>query len=150
MNHPRKTLSSISGPRNMNRKMACRQAPRMSNKNEKDPPSSHPSDSFVKMPLSVWRRILDELFLMLAEYPEPDSPDLRDLRGRTRMDIEYLFKHCIIARVAKRRMRGLQEIVREQAALMNGSLDEEMISFIQSQGTVALASSSDPDSECRN
>jgi hypothetical protein len=49
-------------------------------------------------------------------------------------DIEGYFKHSIFERAALRTLRELQGIHREQAALVNGSLDGQLIGFVQSQG----------------
>jgi hypothetical protein len=74
------------------------------------------SNPFGKMPLQVCERNLARLLSWFAEYPDhpdPESTDLGDLSGRTKMEIARLFEGCIIERHARQLQLLLKEIYRE-------------------------------------
>ena len=112
----------------------------MSNKNSPSSNLSNLSDILSnlsdKMSLPECRRELDELFSLLKECPEPDSTDLRDFSGR--IDIEGLLARCLIEHAAGRLLRVEQKITRRllrgEQEITNGSLHEQLISFMQSEG----------------
>ena len=80
----------------------------MSNKNEKDPPSSGPSNPFGDiMPWQVCQRNLFALLSLRTKYREPISTDLRNRKGL--MDPEDSLRRCLIERAAL----WLQEVLKE-------------------------------------